>query len=456
MRKYMGRLLTLLATSALLTLAGCSKPVLDWRNAQQSNGVIYAGDSNTPFSGTVTHAPIEFIAWNADGFQKSLMDAGNAIHGSILTTTHGGGDIDCTFSVRNGYLDGKTICSLETSDEEIIEANFSKGSLSGKFVYFNPIHPDQKLIDGSFDQGLPDGEQKIYSFFTGALHIKKEWSDGIADGRFVVYNETNGKVTMEASFDKGKLDGICKKYTPDGKQLTILRRFKDGQLDGVEEDFDPETGKRTVLVDKWVDNKIEGERKTWNPNGALTKDEIYANGTLVKSKDVSTDDTNQMIKALSGPVSVASPPREQTASAGAASASTTAVIPADTPDLGKALASAAKIAKENPNDDGFLNGEDDTSLATPVFAGRISPGGYPVYALWCDFTKQQCTFHNGMGNSLLTPLVDAANGLTPIRNADVLSPAYHCRENICMDSQNQVVGTVSLEMRNYLAAHPHP
>ncbi len=131
-----------------------------------------------------------------------------------------------------------------------------------------------------------------------------------------------------------------------------------------------------------------------------------------------------------------------------------ATIPADGPALATTLAIAANVAKEDPNDIAFTNGEDTTSLQTPVFAGRVSQAGYPVYALQCDFQKQQCTYHNDMGNPLVEPIADGANGLTPIRNADVINTAYHCQENICMDSQSQVVGTISLEMRNYLANHP--
>ena len=140
---------------------------------------------------------------------------------------------------------------------------------------------------------------------------------------------------------------------------------------------------------------------------------------------------------------------------GAAPASPSpAAIPADGPALASALAIAASVAKEDPNDIAFTNGEDTTSLQTPVFAGRVSQDGYPVYALQCDFQKQQCKYHNDMGNPLVEPMADSANGLTPIRNADVINTAYHCQENICMDSQGQVVGTISLEMRNYLANHP--
>ena len=129
-------------------------------------------------------------------------------------------------------------------------------------------------------------------------------------------------------------------------------------------------------------------------------------------------------------------------------------IPADGPALATTLAIAASVVKEDPNDIAFTNGEDTSSLQTPVFAGRVSQAGYPVYALQCDFQKQQCTYHNDMGNPLVEPIADGANGLTPIRNADVINAAYHCQENICMDSQGQVVGTISLEMRNYLANHP--
>jgi len=127
-------------------------------------------------------------------------------------------------------------------------------------------------------------------------------------------------------------------------------------------------------------------------------------------------------------------------------------VPADNPAIAQALAKVAQVAKEDPNGADYINGEDSDTFELPVYAGRTS-SEYPVYAVSCDFQKQQCTFHNAMGNALIIPLTDAANELTPIHNADVVGGTYHCQANVCTDVHGQVVGTVSLEMRNYLAAH---
>jgi len=167
------------------------------------------------------------------------------------------------------------------------------------------------------------------------------------------------------------------------------------------------------------------------------------------------DDTASSQSAQATPTALAQvQPSVPEAGSGAPASPSPAAIPADGPALASALAIAASVAKEDPNDIAFTNGEDTTSLQTPVFAGRVSQDGYPVYALQCDFQKQQCVYHNDMGNPLVEPIADGANGLTPIRNSDVINTAYHCQENICMDRQGRVVGAISPEMRNYLANRP--
>jgi hypothetical protein len=128
-------------------------------------------------------------------------------------------------------------------------------------------------------------------------------------------------------------------------------------------------------------------------------------------------------------------------------------IPADDPAIAQALIKITQVAKEDPNSNDYINGEDSDTFELPVYAGRTSSSEYPVYAVSCDFQKEQCTFHNAMGNALVIPLIDAANELTPIHNADVVSAAYHCQSNICANARGQIVGTVSPEMRNYLASH---
>lgn len=308
--------LVALIAATLLVLSGCSKPILDYRNAEMPDGLIYAKGANEPFTGTVTHVPDSFLLSDAKGYSKFMQEAGgNGYAVARFMQAVLGSDSPaflCDISARKGYVDGEATCYVPRADTKLIEARFSGGRLSGELVYYNPDKPDQKLIEGSFDDGQPDGTEKIYSASTGKLVEKVGWSDGTYDGKYAKYNETNGKVVLEGAFADGKRDGRWKQYTADGEHLTDRWRYRKGQHDGVGESFDAETGKRIALIDKWVDGKINGEHKTWDKNGVLLTDEVYVDGKKVANKNVK-DSTHadseslegRLNQALAGPVSTA-------------------------------------------------------------------------------------------------------------------------------------------------------
>jgi antitoxin component YwqK of YwqJK toxin-antitoxin module len=316
--------LTTLLAITLFASAGCSKPVLDYRNAEMPDGLIYATGANEPFTGTVTHVPDSFLLSDAKGYSKFMQEAGGDGYAvaRFMQALLGDGSpaFLCNVSVQKGYVDGKATCYLPRTDTRVIEAHFSGGRLSGEFVYYNPDKPDQKLIEGDFDEGQPDGTEKIYSSSTGKLVEKVGWSDGTYDGDFARYNATNGRVVLEGAFANGKRDGTWKQYTNDGKQLTTRWRYREGLYDGKAESFDAETGKRIALVDKWENGKINGESKTWDKNGLLLTDDVYVDGQKVadsKSMDASHTDSEslegRLVQALAGPAttstSAASAPR---------------------------------------------------------------------------------------------------------------------------------------------------
>jgi antitoxin component YwqK of YwqJK toxin-antitoxin module len=282
-------LLASMTAATLIALTGCSNRVLDYRNAEITDGLIYATGANEPFTGTVTHLPDSFLLGDDDGYVKFMREAGGGRYAGapfmLPVMTNDSPAFLCDVAVQNGYVDGKAACHLPRVDAKLIEAHFSKGRLSGAFVYFAPDKPGRKLAQGSFNGGQPDGTQKIYSLATGQLIEIVNWSSGTYNGDFSRYNAANGKVVLEGAIDDGKRDGVWKQYTSDGKQLIAKMRYQEGKYTGVAEGFDAETGKRTALVDKWVDGQINGERKTWDKNGILLTDEVYVDGKQVGQKD---------------------------------------------------------------------------------------------------------------------------------------------------------------------------
>lgn len=279
----------------LLAPAGCSRPVLDYRNAEVSDGLIYAGGANEPFTGSVTHVPDSFML-NGEGHAKFMKELGGDKYAIALflkaVLGNGSPAALCTISVRKGYVDGAATCYRPQSDTRIVDAHFAGGQLSGKLTYYNPDKPDQKLAEGSFENGQPDGAEKIYSASTGELIAKVNWSSGLYEGGYASYSEANGKVVIKGSFVQGLRDGTWEQYTKDGKQLVVRTVYQKGLLNGKEEDFDAETGEKTLLVDQWIDGKITGTRKVWDKNGALVSDDTYADGTLIQHRDASTHPVN--------------------------------------------------------------------------------------------------------------------------------------------------------------------
>lgn len=328
---------TIWVALVLLAVAGCSHPLLDYRNADISDGLIYASGANEPFTGTVTHVPDSFMI-NGEGHAKFMKEVGGDRYAVIrfLQAALGRGAPAslCTISVRKGYVDGPATCFRPQSDIRIIEAHFEAGQLSGKLVYYNPEKPDQKLAEGSFNEGQPDGQQKIYSASSGKLVTKVTWSNGFYDGDYARYSETSGKAVLKEDFVEGRRDGTWEQFTADGKQLIIRAAYKDGNLEGVEEHFDADTGKRILLVDRWRDGKITGTKKTWDKNGVPLSDETYADGALVERNDVSAKSDSdadplgqRLTKALAEPVPLASV--QQQGASGAPSARPSHGTPAD-------------------------------------------------------------------------------------------------------------------------------
>lgn len=357
-----------------MALAGCSKPVLDYRNAETPDGLIYAEGANEPFTGTVTHIPDAFLMGYEGVYSRIMAAAGTrySISPALL----------CTVSARKGYVDGNASCYLPRTETKILEADFATGQLSGKFVYYNWDNPDQKVIEARFDGGQPDGTEKIYSASTGKLIKKIGWSRGKYDGDFTNYNGANSKVVLEGAFADGKYDGQWRQYTADGKHLILKFSYDHGLRTGIAEGFDPQTGKRTTLVDKWVDGKINGERKTWDKNGVLTSDDVYVDGNMVESKDVNSEATRDVDhlksginQALTGSVPVATPTSQPIIATGSTA------VPATPPMTPTSLETCVRKWSEAHHQEAAKAGVDD--VATMDQIGE--------WEEWCKAGKQTPT-----------------------------------------------------------------
>ncbi|RQZ49980.1 toxin-antitoxin system YwqK family antitoxin [Burkholderia sp. Bp9099] len=279
------RLVLLPLAFASVLLSGCSDKVLDFRNAQINNGKVYAGDSNTPFSGKVTNVPAGTILGSQPGYGKLL----NTVNAARPNTTLGdmGMSSMCDAQARDGLLSGKVACKAAQSDTTRIEANFADGVLDGSFTVHDQTG-NNTFVELSFKQGMPDGKMKIYSPATGKLAHTATWDAGVINGEEEAFDETTGNRILHATLVNGKYDGEFTRYAPDGKQVIYKADFVQGQHEGNEEAFDPQTGKMTGQA-HYANGKLDGVVRHWNPDGSLLDEKTYENGVDVAAAKAASD-----------------------------------------------------------------------------------------------------------------------------------------------------------------------
>lgn len=272
MKPFTSKLFLTTALSAgILGLAACGSKVLDYRNSQVSNGKIFAGDANEPFSGHITNLPGQKIQASQDGLVRVMqfirMD--NTDNGSLSAAL-------CEGGVTDGYLDGKVTCKDPYSGVTRYQISFAQGALQGDFTMFAPNGSDS-MLKVSFAGGKPDGEEKAYSASTKNLVADLHWTQGIVTGKIEQFDEHSGKAVLETNADEnGKLDGDYVQSTPDGVVFHRVE-YSHGQKGGPEDSFDRNTGKPTAHIE-WQDDKISGAYKRWDADGNLVQNDTYENG----------------------------------------------------------------------------------------------------------------------------------------------------------------------------------
>ncbi len=72
---------------------------------------------------------------------------------------------------------------------------------------------------------------------------------------------------------------VRKTYYPDG-QLKTISSYESGKMNGIERRYN----EKGVLIEavNYCDNKIDGFKNVYYPNGALWRKELYENGRIVE------------------------------------------------------------------------------------------------------------------------------------------------------------------------------
>ncbi|WP_051120948.1 toxin-antitoxin system YwqK family antitoxin [Paraburkholderia caledonica] len=267
------------ALAAIITsllVAACGDKVLDFRNADINNGKVYAGDSNTPFSGQVTNVPFNHVLMSQPGFSTAMQIFNTAVKIPVPGLYN---VALCDVHVRDGALDGKTVCKTPQSDTVRAEASFSAGVLTDMLTV-NDEDGKTALTSVSFVDGQPDGKQEMHRPGTHQLVHVLHWSHGRPDGEEEGFDPDTGNRTLHATLSQGKYDGDFTEYAPDGKQVTHHVKFIHGAKEGVEELFYPDTGKPRQYG-QYANGQLTGTTRAWDPDGRLVYERDYVNGAKV-------------------------------------------------------------------------------------------------------------------------------------------------------------------------------
>lgn len=269
----------------LLVLSGCGK-VLDWRNAEVSNGKVYESGANTPFSGKVTNGPVEKVLTTRRSWGFAMRPIVQTPSWADRVKT---GQSLCDLKVDDGVVDGEVICTRIDNKAVHYEVSFKGGELHGKFTMFDGSPQKNVVVSASFKNGEIDGTHKFFSPKNQQLLRQMEWSNGKGEGETASFDEETGKKTSSITYREGKAEGPMQVWSADGKTVLHRATFSDGKLVGLEEQFYPDGKKKGEI------NHVEGMRhgivKWWDENGRLVSHTRYERGAEVQRLPLPDDPT---------------------------------------------------------------------------------------------------------------------------------------------------------------------
>ena len=220
--------------AVVLFLVGCSKPVLDWRNAEVNNGLVYAPGENEPFTGSITNIPREQLRKPISAIENVVrsmphpvpMQGSNAHWGPLA-----GLKVHCQVEFDKGKLVGDMSCTYDENGERALETRVVNGSL--------------------------DGELELYS--------------------------VSGNSYMEVPIVKGKINGTARGWFDAGQKKPMFEiGYKNGKLEGPSRVF-YEDGSPAV-VGTFSEGHQEGEQLAYYPSGKISAKVVGSGGVISEEK----------------------------------------------------------------------------------------------------------------------------------------------------------------------------
>ncbi|KFI05460.1 toxin-antitoxin system YwqK family antitoxin [Massilia sp. BSC265] len=253
--------------ASLLLLAGCGD-TLDFRNAEVSNGAIYAAGSNTPFSGNLTNIPYARLPVAPLGrVIKMTATAGGdqalseAVLGNAVAAMLGSGNpFVCDVKVSDGALDGAAKCKINGSKSVVFDLAFKQNQIDGDVVMFHPDGKGAKRAEATFVDGKLHGALKIYSADGKIVVNSANFEHGLGEGTEEIRHPRSGSLIRQVNWSGGKQIGKEKSWSEDGTLLTDLE-WNDGKQNGIQKQYD-DTGKLMLADLTWKNGKATGMQVT--------------------------------------------------------------------------------------------------------------------------------------------------------------------------------------------------
>ncbi|WP_374538565.1 toxin-antitoxin system YwqK family antitoxin [Chitinimonas taiwanensis] len=241
---------------AVLLLGACSRPkLLDFRNAEISNGMIYAGGANAPYTGKLTNLPWSQMPTEALSHIRQVISTLLATEKDVESynrVRNATSSALCDVDVKEGRLEGKAVCSLPNGGGVLYVIPFTQGNVEGELLALNPLSEGMVVAKAPYLANKLHGASEVYSPVTGKLIHRATWENGVAQGLEERLDGNTGEVTFRAMIVNGRYDGNMETLNKETGKLEVTSTWVNGvkQLPPVSEAA-PE-GK----VEACVDGKI--------------------------------------------------------------------------------------------------------------------------------------------------------------------------------------------------------
>lgn len=271
----MKKLICTLLISAALT--GCGDELLDFRNAEMSNGLIYSKGENKPFTGDVTNVPLNSIptkdlsemlqlikkVTNDQSLSQLLMVGSIAsLMGNSSAPT-----VVCDALVSEGYLNGPVQCFTASGRLSVMDINYVDGNINGGVIFYSLKDKSKSVLaEAEYTGGKLSGEFKVYGLKSNKLISRTVWVNGVLNGLVENFSDDTQKLTRRASAVDGKLEGDVEEYDGLSGDLVKTTTYKAGVK------VEPKTA--VASKESCSDSWMSAYRKEVGDEAAITSDQI--------------------------------------------------------------------------------------------------------------------------------------------------------------------------------------